>query len=94
VDVDARVVEAANDGPALDQIVDVETGQQDLVEHPDHQFRLADGKAPHVRITAVEDPTRGSALAGAANTMRAQRIDYTPAAVVDARTDGCRMSVR
>ena len=41
--VHAGVVEAPRERPALDEELDLEAGQQDLVEHPDDQFVLADG---------------------------------------------------
>ena len=42
-DVDAGVVEPARQRLVLDDELDLEAGQQDLVEHPDDQFVLADG---------------------------------------------------
>ena len=41
--VHAGVVETARERPALDDELDLEAGQQDLVEHPDDQFVLTDG---------------------------------------------------
>ncbi len=42
-DVDAGVVEPPRERPVLDDELDLEAGQQDLVEHPDDQLVLADG---------------------------------------------------
>ena len=42
-DVHAGVVEAAGERPVLDDELDLEAGQQDLVEHPDDQLVLTDG---------------------------------------------------
>ena len=42
-DVDAGVVEAPRRRTAFDDELDLEAGQQDLVEHPDDQFVLTDG---------------------------------------------------
>ena len=41
--VDAGVVQPPRGRLALDDELDVEAGQQDLVEHPDDQLVLADG---------------------------------------------------
>ena len=41
--VDAGLVQPAGERPVLDDELDFESGQQDLVEHPDDQFILADG---------------------------------------------------
>ena len=49
-DVEPVLVEAAGERLALDEKFDFEAGQQDLVEHPDGQLRLADGETPHVRL--------------------------------------------
>ena len=46
-DVHARFVEAAGEGLALDEELDLEAGQQDFVQHPDDQLGLTDGQAPH-----------------------------------------------
>ena len=46
-DVQTAVVQATRERLALDQELDFEAGQQDLVEHPDGQLRLADGETPH-----------------------------------------------
>jgi hypothetical protein len=35
-------VETAGEQPVLDDELDLESRQQDLVEHPDHQFVLTD----------------------------------------------------
>ena len=43
VTVHAGVVETPGERPAFDDELDLEAGQQDLVEHPDDQFVLADG---------------------------------------------------
>jgi len=40
-------VKLAAERLALDQELDVETGHQGLIEHPDEQFGLTDGDAPH-----------------------------------------------
>ena len=37
------VVEPPRERPVLDDELDLEAGQQDLVEHPDDQLVLADG---------------------------------------------------
>ena len=42
-DRDLRLVEAAGERPVLDDELDLEAGQQDLVEHPDDQLVLTDG---------------------------------------------------
>jgi hypothetical protein len=36
-------VETAGERPLFDDELDLEAGQQDLVEHPDDQFILTDG---------------------------------------------------
>ena len=41
--VDVGVVQSTGEGPVLDDELDLEPGQQDLVEHPDDQLVLADG---------------------------------------------------
>ena len=41
--VHPRLVEAAGERPVLDDELDLEAGQQDLVEHPDDQLVLTDG---------------------------------------------------
>ena len=46
-DVQTAVVQAARERLAFDQELDFEAGQQDLVEHPDRQLRLADRETPH-----------------------------------------------
>ena len=46
-DVQTTVVQAARERLAFDQELDFEAGQQDLVEHPDRQLRLAGGETPH-----------------------------------------------
>ena len=38
-----RIVQSAGDVAALDDELDVETGQQDLIEQPDDQLALANG---------------------------------------------------
>ena len=48
-DRDIRVLQAPRQGPLFDNELDLETGQQDLVEHPDDQFVLTDGQTPHQR---------------------------------------------
>ena len=42
-DRDARVVQLARQRPLFDDELDLEAGQQDLVEHPDDQLVLTDG---------------------------------------------------
>ena len=42
-DVDTGVVQPARQRPVFDDELDLEAGQQDLVEHPDDQFVLTDG---------------------------------------------------
>ena len=42
-DVHAGVVETPRERPVLDDELDLEAGQQDLVEHPDDQLVLTDG---------------------------------------------------
>ena len=48
-DRQARFVELTGERLALDQELDLEAGLERLIEHPDEQFRLADGQAPHQR---------------------------------------------
>ena len=57
-DVQPAVVQPARERLAFDQELDFEAGQQDLVEHPDGQLRLADGETPHSRARAcrMENP--------------------------------------
>jgi hypothetical protein len=45
--VDAGLVQAARERPVLDDELYLETGQQDLIQHPDDQFVLTDGQTPH-----------------------------------------------
>src|SRR5262249_34193589 len=45
----AGVVQAPGEGPLFDDELDLEAGQQDLVEHPDDQLVLTDGQTPHQR---------------------------------------------
>jgi hypothetical protein len=46
-DVDAGVAEPAGERGTVDEKLDLEAGQQDLVENLDEQLVLADGKTPH-----------------------------------------------
>jgi len=46
-DLHAPVVQTPGNRFALDEEFNLETGQQDLVEHPDGQLGLADGETPH-----------------------------------------------
>jgi hypothetical protein len=41
--LDAGVAETSSEGPIFDDELDLETGQQDLIEHPDDQLVLTDG---------------------------------------------------
>jgi hypothetical protein len=50
-------MEAARERLALDQELDFETGQQDLIEHPDGEFRLARGEAPHAGPATAKGKT-------------------------------------
>ncbi len=54
-DAQPALVKTAGQRLALDEEPYFEAGQQDLVEHPDGQFSLADGETPHVRLAV---PTR------------------------------------
>ncbi len=44
----AGSLELARERAALDQELHLDAGGQDLVEHPDHQFVLANGQTPHM----------------------------------------------
>ncbi len=48
--VQAAFMEPSRNGFTFNQELDFEAGQQDLVEHPDGQFGLANGETPHLRL--------------------------------------------
>src|SRR4029078_12005706 len=46
---DLGFVKTAGERPILDDELDLESGEQNLVEHPDDEFVLANSKTPHQR---------------------------------------------
>ena len=62
-DVHPGLGEAAGERRTVDQELDLETGQQDLVENLDDQLVLADGETPH-RASSTKGSTTGTATIG------------------------------
>ena len=86
-------METPGERPAFDKEVDLEAGQQDLVERPDDQLVLADGKDAHVRgasVNMTKPPLY--AAAGLAASLRRRCSQFCPLAAqtaADARRPVC-----